>query len=495
MLKKTIDFLTPKYLFLKNRGVFLILFLIALFVRFPFFFRDYIDRDESTFILMGQSWVNGYLPYMELWDLKPPVTYLFFASIIAAFGKSFFAIRLFGTLAVVITAFFTYKIGETIASKKIGFWSGILCVLLLSMFGSLQGVMSEHICMVFFMSALYILVVYRKWYWYALAGLLMGLALMTKLNLAYALCILGLFLGYRSFRHKEYKSGIFLIFSFGIGILTVIGLTVLPYYLEGNAIVWWKSVILAPLEYAGARRYSVFKMAPVFLVLSVFFIVAWKKKYLDTKDASVQILLVAIIGVLFSFIRGGRINGHYLIQLHPILIILVGITVSKLTFLKKFDYRPYVLFLLVLLPMEAYLEYGAIIRNKIEKGSFYNGEGIDVPSYILNQNMDTENILFFEYHIGYWLLEKLPPTKSATHPSSIFRGELFPFYDNPRETGLEELKFIMEDLRPRTLVVRKNKAVFDKKIIDGNNYINAYIAQNYRLVKTIDRAEIYQRLE
>jgi len=28
------------------------LFLAALFIRFPFFFRDYIDRDESTFILM-----------------------------------------------------------------------------------------------------------------------------------------------------------------------------------------------------------------------------------------------------------------------------------------------------------------------------------------------------------------------------------------------------------------------------------------------------------
>ncbi|HCD98775.1 MAG TPA: hypothetical protein DEQ63_05800, partial [Flavobacteriaceae bacterium] len=49
--------------------VFLALFIVAFAIRFPFFFRDYIDKDESTFILMGQSWADGYLPYLTLWDL------------------------------------------------------------------------------------------------------------------------------------------------------------------------------------------------------------------------------------------------------------------------------------------------------------------------------------------------------------------------------------------------------------------------------------------
>ena len=46
----------------------LFLFLSALFIRLPFFTRDYIDRDESTFILMGQSVADGHLPYVHLWD-------------------------------------------------------------------------------------------------------------------------------------------------------------------------------------------------------------------------------------------------------------------------------------------------------------------------------------------------------------------------------------------------------------------------------------------
>ena len=48
MLQKVIEFLTPRYKQLKNRTVFGILFVVAFFIRFPFFFRDYIDRDDLS---------------------------------------------------------------------------------------------------------------------------------------------------------------------------------------------------------------------------------------------------------------------------------------------------------------------------------------------------------------------------------------------------------------------------------------------------------------
>ncbi|MEM9869038.1 MAG: glycosyltransferase, partial [Bacteroidota bacterium] len=103
MFDNVLRVLTPNYQKLSWQNVLLVLVLVTLFIRFPFFFRDYVDRDESTFIIMGQSWVNGHLPYTHLWDLKPPITFLFFASIITIFGKSFIAIRLFGALLVALT--------------------------------------------------------------------------------------------------------------------------------------------------------------------------------------------------------------------------------------------------------------------------------------------------------------------------------------------------------------------------------------------------------
>ena len=127
MLDRLINLFVPDYRKMKNWTVFSILTIVSILIRLPFFFRDYIDRDESTFILMGQSWVDGHLPYTELWDLKPPITFLFFAGIIQIFGKSFVAIRVIGALVVAGTAFFSYKIGEAVHSRKVGFWAGISC--------------------------------------------------------------------------------------------------------------------------------------------------------------------------------------------------------------------------------------------------------------------------------------------------------------------------------------------------------------------------------
>lgn len=42
---------------------------------------DVIDKDESTFVLLGQSLADGRLPYTETYDIKPPLGYVFFALI------------------------------------------------------------------------------------------------------------------------------------------------------------------------------------------------------------------------------------------------------------------------------------------------------------------------------------------------------------------------------------------------------------------------------
>ncbi|MGB5498809.1 MAG: glycosyltransferase family 39 protein [Maribacter sp.] len=495
MSNRLINSLCGNYSTLKNTTVFLVIFGVSFFLRLPFFFRDYIDRDESTFILMGQSWVEGNLPYTELWDLKPPLTFLFFAGIIYVFGKSFIAIRLIGALLVALTAFFTYKIGQEIHSKKIGLISAMGCVILLTLFGSLQGVMSEHICMAFFIPGLYILLRFNKPQWYFLSGLLMGVALMTKMNIAYAILFGGIFIIYNNFRNRTWSKGILNGILYGTGIIAVIALTILPYYMNGIFDLWWDSVVLAPLEYIGARRYSFFKLAPIFIILIVFFIVAWKKKLLDYHDFKVQLLVVAILGVLHAFFKGGRINGHYLIQLHPMLLPLAVVALSRIRLPSKYKWKPYYLFLILLIPIESYNEYVHVIKHKIEQDTFFNGEGISAPKYIQENKLETKNILFFGYHIGYWRLDVEPPTKSATHPSNICREELFPFYGNSRKTSMEELRYIMETIRPKTIVTRKNRRVFDKKHIAENEYINAYLLKHYQVHAIVENAEILQRLD
>ena len=495
MLSRAIDSLIPDYKKLKNRTVFICLLALSFFLRFPFVFRDYIDRDESTFILVAQGWVDGHLPYTLLWDLKPPITFAFFASMILLFGKSLIAIRISGIVVVALIAFFSYWISCEFSNKKTAFWVGVFTVLLISLFGSLQGVMSEHISMLFFMPALYLIITRRKTLSLFLAGLLFGGAIMTKINLAYPVLLLGLYLIYEWIRSSRNTKGIVEILAFALGVVIIILLTALPYYLESNTILWWKAVVLAPLEYSGARRDSLVSFAPLLIPLGVFLIYAIRTGRLNLKNTGIVALLVALVGVVIAFISGGRINGHYLIQLHPILLILLGIVLGNALTAINWNYRPLVLIILLLLPIETYKEYRDIIRNKLETGYFINGEGYTVSEYIKEQSLPTTNILFLEYHIGYWFLDLVPPTKAATHPTNICRDETFVYFDNPRDSSMEELRYIMEDIAPEIVITRKKWNIFDKKEEEENIYIRNFLQEHYNIRKEIDNSEIHQRLK
>ena len=494
MLHKVITSLIPNYENLKDSKVFLGMALLSVCIRFPFFFRDYIDRDESTFILMAQSWVDGHLPYTQLWDLKPPLVFLFFAVIIYVFGKSFIAIRLFGALAVAVIALYTFKIGKTVHTPRTGFWSAVGCVYLLSLFGSVQGVMSEHLSMLFFIPALFCLVRYSGKRWYFISGFLMGLSLMMKLNLAYAVAGICIWILVRDMVHKRIWCGIVRVLLLGSASLLAIGTTFLPYLFKGIPEVWTKSVILAPLAYSSDMQNSIFNVLPLAAVLLFLGTLSWKRKWIDFKDPHVQLLALVIAGVVFSFLKSGKVNGHYLMQLYPFLLILTGIALTNILKITV-KYYPLALFLLVLLPVESYAEMANVIKNKRIHGSYFNGEGFTVPEFIRKENLSGEEVLFFEYHIGYWLLGASPPTKAATHPSNICRPSLYPYFQNPRKTALSELNYLLDDLKPKTVITRKEKSVFDKEYIDEDAFVRDYLSKYYRLAGVSGRAEIFTRLE
>jgi len=472
--------------------VLFVVFCVTLFIRFPFFFRDYVDRDESTFILLGQSWADGFLPYTQLWDLKPPITFGFFAVIISLFGKSFITIRFFGALLVVGTALCSYFIAKRMASTNTSFWVAIGTVVFLSLFGSLQGVMSEHISIFFFILGITFLVLRTSYFNYFLVGLCFGLAIMAKLNMAYPALFVGLYLGWAFVRARKLSSGFIKLVLIAIGVLLIIGLTALPYHTQGKLDLWFSSVFEAPLAYSNAKHHSAASTLPIFLLVGLLFFVGCWKKLLPKTDCRVTLLVVTSLGVLLSFVQAGKINGHYLIQFYPFVLILLGIAVEKLPPLHK-KYYP-ILLLLLFAPMESYLEYANIIKNKNAKGSFFNGEGIDIPNYLKAEKLDDKSIFFTEYHIGYWLLDKQSPTVASTHPSNVTREELFPFMQNPRSTAQEELKYITGTVRPKLIIARKNRSIFDGRRRELNKHIDSVLKADYTLLRTIDKGLIYQRI-
>ncbi|MFI2741394.1 ArnT family glycosyltransferase [Zhouia sp. PK063] len=482
--------------------VFIYFLAIALFIRFPFFFRDYIDRDESTFILMGQSLVNGHLPYTQLWDLKPPLLFYLFGALIFTFGKSFIALRFTGTLIVAITALYLYKIGDKLSSKRAAFWCGILLILTSSLFGSVQGVMSEHISMFFYIPAMYFIAHYnhKKWatFW---AGILLGAAVMIKLNLAYPVLMMGTTLFVLALLKKHYAKAFINAFLLAIGVITTVILTALPYVFTNQFNIWWNSVILAPIAYnPGAivnhKIYILLSFLP-FVILMYFF---YKTNLKACKEQRIFYLLifVSFLGVVFSFIDIGQFNGHYLIQLYPfiILILCIWTSISREELTPKLRLIFFVL--LIIIPVESYKEYSILGKRFAEGKSLYNEEGFDVPAYFKENNINPDTILFLNFHIGYWIMDKTPPTKVMTHPSNIFRNSLFPYMGVKSKTTHEELTRIFYNIKPEYIVGPKYEHQFKGKDEDDKadvTYLFEKLKQLYQPVYTTGKAVIYKRIE
>ena len=78
----------------------LILFALALGMRWPSFDQSVIDHDESTYIVIGQAVWRGELLYTDVWDTKPAGIFLLFGFILKLFGGSIFTIRMLATVAI-----------------------------------------------------------------------------------------------------------------------------------------------------------------------------------------------------------------------------------------------------------------------------------------------------------------------------------------------------------------------------------------------------------
>lgn len=482
--------------------VLLLLALISIFLRFPYFFRDYIDHDESTFILMGQAWAEGHLPYTQLWDLKPPFTFAYFAIIIKLFGKSFFAIRFFGALLVGVTSFFVYKIASLFTSKTAAFFSGIFTVITSSALGSLQGVMSEHLSMVFFVPGLYWLLKGHSFKNLAVSGLLLGFSLMVKLNLAYSVLLIGLWIGYRLLVKKVgYKQFTGLLFAFGMGILIPIFISFLPYYIKGIGQIWWNSVIMAPLHYDKAEDGNnilvFFKILP-FLCVVIWLLVISKKL---EKNHAFSFLPIAALGILYSFVNSGVINSHYMLQFYPLLMVFLAVGINQIPALSKIKVKPYLLWLLLFFSSEAILEFSRIGKQLVTGESVYYRDSFKIAEYLKAIDAGKSNVFFMHYHIGYWLLDQKPPSKVATHPSNLYREQIYPYISGIKENPEAEINFIFDSICPEYIVNRYREPIKSQKkgILPAKKtepeifYAQKKLSESYFQFKKLGNVLIYKR--
>lgn len=95
--------------------------LIALpVVTYPF------GRDQGEFATIGRGLLDGKIPYVDLWNPKPPAVFYVYALAMTLFGRTIAAIRLIDLIIFPLIAAALYAIGLRVADRRAGMWAVVL---------------------------------------------------------------------------------------------------------------------------------------------------------------------------------------------------------------------------------------------------------------------------------------------------------------------------------------------------------------------------------
>jgi len=95
----------------------------------PFYPMNYWV-DPNAYYTMAKSWLNGYIPYKDLFDHKGPFLYIIYAIGCLITDTSFTGIYIIQSIALFIILLYTYKISQLFLPKSYSYISSLLCSIL-----------------------------------------------------------------------------------------------------------------------------------------------------------------------------------------------------------------------------------------------------------------------------------------------------------------------------------------------------------------------------
>jgi len=157
-------------------------------LRAPTFLRSVIDGDESLYVLVADRWGHGCLPYIAVWDHKPPGVYVLFLMAFGALGHSLIAIRILASAFVFGAAVLIYGIGYVATGERPVALVAAAAYPAFSILWRGTAANVEHFFIVFDLAAALVLTVIhvrrptgaQRWWRVLAAGLCFGLALQLK---------------------------------------------------------------------------------------------------------------------------------------------------------------------------------------------------------------------------------------------------------------------------------------------------------------------------
>jgi hypothetical protein len=494
-------------------AIFVFLCIVGLAIRFPFFFPAVIDWDESTFIITGQSAVNGFLPYEVAWDIKPPVVFWWFAAAIELFGKTIPAVRCAGFIWLALSAYLLYRAAFSISESRLG--AALSAAILVVASSAYSRYVSTELLAVLPISGAILLLQDsgRHLRSVFLAGILLEFACMFRLNLIFLCFAVGLFLcietprwPWKAFLYGGLKKGV----SFSVGVLTPAVLSFLPYLLAGHWQLWVRFYEVA-ISYSEEQRslaknifytLSDFLRSPAGAILcgaSIWGALILSKNWSDLsreRRSNWVLCSVFVLGSFFSIVMTGPVQLDYSTQLVPGLSMFAAaafIPRGKVVHLSRVNCINLV-FGSVLIGIIIFCIAGAdwrMLTNRLRAGEpLSHGPAYDIANFIRSHGrLEGVSLFMLDNHLVYWILDRNPPTLLATHPSNLAKPFIRKYLEPDSRTTEDALRSVF--LLEPTFVVGYPHSWYLNDA--AYRFLQENLASAYELVANIDGNQVFQR--
>ena len=329
-----------KLIYKKDFFPLLVILIFVFLTQFSSINREVIDWDESTFYIISKYLINGEILYVDYWDGKPPMMFLYLAFFFKFFGTNLLVGRLAGDLLIVFSSMVIFKILQKRFSLSISLSSTLLLIYLFS-YDASQPTMTEHLGNIFILYVMYLILNKKDRLDYYYLGLLFSLAFNTRNNLAFT--CLGIFI----FLIFENKIQIDSFIKIALGFLTPILIFSLYFFTVGGLKNYFYMLFEFPIQNT-TNRYSfdelkldiynklnldkIFSIELLISLIVLISLVYFFKSSSKLKQNPLFFLnTILFTSTLLSILAGGRLYGHYLIQVFPYIAIYFALIMNILS--------------------------------------------------------------------------------------------------------------------------------------------------------------------
>ncbi|HRN96332.1 MAG TPA: glycosyltransferase family 39 protein [Candidatus Levybacteria bacterium] len=450
--------------------------------------EPYWYGDEGIYAVIGQSLRDGNLLYRDIWDNKPPVLYLIYALVN---GDLFWA-KMLSLIAGTATVVVFFLLAKKIFKKMSAVITPTVLFVILFGLPILEGNIAnaENFMLLPIVLSAYLIVSKPRVGWFFVGGILLSIALMTKIVAIFdiAAFVTILFLQFRLRSKSFFSTGKKLLKSHTTHALFA-GIVIFPisigiFYLFTDSMAdLLSSTFTNNVGYVGYHNHLIFPLGLVVLKL-LFLCVSLVCIYIFREKLTKQEIIIFpwMVFTLFSMFFSDRPYTHYVLMGIIPFCLMIGSMMEKLRVVPLL--MTIVICTVVYTYFPIYKKTTAYYQNYKEyifgDKTFYQYVGFfdrnAVRDYEVAANI--QQMLSPEDTIYYWSDSAQLYLLTGVKPISKYIVAYHAImYEDAMSTTIQQVS----DASPQFIVLSKNNAIPQE------------LLQGYTLKYSVERTKIYEK--